>query len=66
MRGTNQAGSPETLAQRAASRLTGRGVEPSSVEWDAFRDAEGQWTVSAVFAAGGRDRTATCGSISPA
>lgn len=59
MRGTNQAGSPETLAQRAATRLTGRGVEPSSVEWDAFRDAEGQWTVSAVFAAGGRDRTAT-------
>lgn len=59
MRGTNQAGSPETLAQRAATRLTGRGVEPSSVEWDAFRDAEGQWTVSAVFVAGGRDRTAT-------
>lgn len=59
LRGTNQAGSPETLAQRAATRLTGRGVEPSSVEWDAFRDAEGQWTVSAVFAAGGRDRTAT-------
>lgn len=59
MRGTNQAGSQETLAQRAATRLTGRGVEPSSVEWDAFRDAEGQWTVSAVFAAGGRDRTAT-------
>lgn len=59
MRGTNQAGSPETLAQRAATRLTGRGVEPSSVLWDARRDAEGQWTVSAVFAAGGRERTAT-------
>lgn len=59
MRGTNQAGSPETLAQRAATRLTGRGVEPSTVLWDARRDAEGQWTVSAVFAAGGRERTAT-------
>lgn len=59
MRGTNQAGSPETLAQRAATRLTGRGVEPSNVLWDARRDAEGQWTVSAVFAAGGRERTAT-------
>lgn len=59
MRGTNQAGAPETLAQRAATRLTGRGVEPSSVEWDAFRDAEGQWTVTAVFTAGGRERTAT-------
>lgn len=59
MRGTNQAGAPETLAQRAATRLTGRGVEPSSVEWDAFRDAEGQWTVTAIFTAGGRERTAT-------
>ncbi|KRE36869.1 hypothetical protein ASG73_11070 [Janibacter sp. Soil728] len=59
MRGTNQAGSPETLAQRAATRLTGRGVEPSSVAWDAYRDPEGQWSVSAIFAAGGRERTAT-------
>lgn len=59
MRGTNQAGSPETLGQRAATRLTGRGVEPSQVLWDACRDAEGQWTVSAIFAAGGRERTAT-------
>ncbi|MCW4600300.1 septation protein SepH [Janibacter hoylei] len=59
MRGTNQAGSPETLAQRATIRLTGRGVEPSSVVWDACRDGEGQWTVSAVFTAGGRERTAT-------
>lgn len=59
MRGTNQAGSPETLAQRANTRLNGRGVEPSSVSWDARRDAEGQWTVSTVFTAGGRERTAT-------
>ncbi|WP_435198382.1 septation protein SepH [Janibacter sp. GS2] len=59
MRGTNQAGAPETLAQRAATRLTGRGVEPFSVAWDAFRDAEGQWTVTAIFTAGGRERTAT-------
>ena len=59
LRGTNQTGSPETLAQRAATRLTGRGVEASSVLWDASRDAEGQWTVSATFAAGGRERTAT-------
>lgn len=59
LRGTNQAGAPETLGQRAATRLTGRGVDPSSVEWNAFRDAEGQWTVTAVFTAGGRERTAT-------
>lgn len=59
LRGTNQAGSPETLAQRAATRFAGRGVEPSSVLWDASRNTEGQWTVSAAFAAGGRERTAT-------
>jgi len=59
MRGTNQAGAPETLGQRAATRLTGRGVDPATVEWDAFRDAEGQWTVTAVFTAGGKERTAT-------
>lgn len=59
LRGTNQAGSPETLAQRAATRLVGRGVDPTTVEWDSSRDAEGQWTVSAVFSAGGRERTAT-------
>ena len=59
MRGTNQAGAPETLGQRAATRLTGRGVDPWTVEWDAFRDAEGQWTVTAVFTAGGKERTAT-------
>lgn len=59
MRGTNQAGAPETLAQRSATRLHGRGVDPASVEWNAFRDGEGQWTVTAVFTAGGRERTAT-------
>ncbi len=59
LRGTNQAGAPETLGQRATTRFTGRGVDPSSVEWNAFRDAEGQWTVTAVFTAGGRERTAT-------
>ena len=59
MRGTNQAGAPETLGQRSATRLTGRGVDPEAVGWDAFRDAEGQWTVTAVFTAGGRERTAT-------
>lgn len=59
MRGHNQAGAPETLGQRAATRLTARGVDPSSVEWDACRSADGQWVVTAVFTAGGRERTAT-------
>lgn len=59
MRGTNQAGDPETLGDRARARFAGRGVESSSVQWDARRSEEGQWTVSASFVAGGRERNAT-------
>lgn len=59
MRGVNQAGAHETLTQRAATRFKGRGVDPATVGWDSYRDREGQWTVSAAFAAGGRERTAT-------
>ncbi|WP_338752060.1 septation protein SepH [Janibacter alittae] len=59
MRGTNANGDPETLADRARARFAGRGVENSSVQWDARRNEEGQWTVSASFTAGGRERNAT-------
>ncbi len=58
MRGANQAGAPETLAQRTAARLATRDVDSSTVTWDACRDSEGQWTVSATFIAGGRERAA--------
>ena len=58
MRGANQAGAPETLAQRTAARLATRDVDSSTVAWDACRDSEGQWTVSATFIAGGRERAA--------
>ena len=58
MRGANQAGAPETLAQRTAARLATRDVDSSTVAWDACRDSEGQWTVSATFLAGGRERAA--------
>lgn len=59
LRGTNAAGGSETLAQRAATRFAGRGVSTPDVTWDAARDAEGQWTVTARFIAGGRERAAT-------
>lgn len=59
MRGTNAHGDPETLGDRARSRFAGRGVESSSIEWDARRNEEGQWSVSATFTAGGRERNAT-------
>lgn len=59
LRGSNAAGATETLGQRAAARLSERGVDAASVVWDAARDGDGQWTVSAGFLAGGRDRLAT-------
>lgn len=59
MRGTTQSGAPETLGDRARARFAGRGVESSSVQWDARRSEDGQWTVSATFVAGGRERNAT-------
>lgn len=59
MRGTNTKGDPETLGDRASARFAGRGVESSSVQWDARRNEEGQWTVFASFTAGGRERDAT-------
>lgn len=59
MRGTNANGDPETLGDRARARFAGRGVESSSVQWDARRNEEGQWSVSASFTAGGRERNAT-------
>lgn len=59
MRGATPSGSQETLAERARTRFAGRDVDSSTVAWDARRNAEGQWTVSATFTAGGRERTAT-------
>lgn len=59
LRGTNAAGGAESLAQRAATRLASRDVEAGAVAWDSARDGEGQWTVSAVFSAGGKERVAT-------
>lgn len=48
-----------TLGDRAASRLRGRGVDADAVTWDSLREESGQWLVSATFAAGGRERTAS-------
>ncbi len=59
LRGRSATGQPETLARRTQSRLEGRGVAPDEVTWDSARDSDGQWTVSARFSAGGRERLAT-------
>jgi hypothetical protein len=50
---------PLTLGGRVSRRLHDRGVDPSATAWDALRSAEGNWTVTATFLAGGRERTAS-------
>ncbi|WP_193315376.1 septation protein SepH [Nostocoides sp. F2B08] len=51
--------SPLTLGNRVARRLHDRGVDPAATAWDSVRSEEGNWTVTATFAAGGRERTAS-------
>ncbi|MGA8046178.1 MAG: septation protein SepH [Dermatophilaceae bacterium] len=51
--------SPLTLGNRVARRLHDRGVDPAATTWDSVRSEEGNWTVTATFAAGGRERTAS-------
>lgn len=47
-----------TLSARVSQRLSGRGVDPASADWDAARTTEGDWTVILTFPAGGRERQA--------
>ena len=49
---------PATLEDRAGIRWRDRGVDRDTVSWDSARDEDGRWTVTATFAAGGRERTA--------
>ena len=59
LRGRSASGaSAPTLSARVSQRLSGRGVDPSSAEWDAARSTEGDWTVILTFPAGGRERQA--------
>ena len=51
--------SPVTLGGRVGRRLHDRGVDPAETAWDAVRSEEGNWTVTATFLAGGRERTAS-------
>ena len=59
LRGRSASGaSAPTLSARTSQRLSGRGVDPASAEWDAARSTEGDWTVILTFPAGGRERQA--------
>ncbi|SDO86408.1 Protein of unknown function [Pedococcus dokdonensis] len=59
LRGRSAGGaSTPTLSARVSQRLSGRGVDPATAEWDSARGTEGDWTVIVTFAAGGRERQA--------
>ncbi len=47
------------LGTRVLDRLGERGVDRESLTWDAARGEDGRWTVTATFAAGGRERAAS-------
>ncbi len=66
VRGAAGGGDVPTLAGRVAKRMRGRGVDPSTSEWDAWRSPDdGRWTVVLSFVAGGRERQA-CWVFDPA
>ena len=49
---------PVALGTLVVRRLSGRGVDPERIAWDAWRPDEGPWVVVVEFAAGGRERQA--------
>lgn len=51
-------GVEQTLGSRSDERFKERGVPTELVRWDSARLDDGQWTVTALFPAGGRERTA--------
>ena len=55
---TSSSAGASTLAARVGQRLSGRGVDPSTAQWDAARGERGDWTVLVTFPAGGRERQA--------
>ncbi len=58
VRRKNADGPARRLAEVVTDRLRGRGVDPASVEWDAWRRDDGRWSVQASYHSGERERTA--------
>jgi hypothetical protein len=48
-----------TLGEAVAAQLRGANVDPTTVEWDAWRREDGRWTLTGTYAAGKRKGTAT-------
>jgi DUF3071 family protein len=47
------------LGDCVEERLGGRGIDPQSAEWDAWRREDGRWTVAVDYRSGERERSAT-------
>ncbi|MGH3506142.1 MAG: septation protein SepH, partial [Nocardioidaceae bacterium] len=52
-------GPARRLAEVVAERLRGRGLDPESAEWDAWRRDDGRWTVRTTYRSGDRERAGT-------
>lgn len=58
LRRKNADGPARRLVDVVTERLRSRGVDPSSVEWDAWRREDGRWAVQSSYHSGERERTA--------
>jgi Protein of unknown function (DUF3071) len=58
VRRRNVEGPSQQLYDVVVERLTGRGVDPATLAWDAWRREDGRWTVQVTYLSGERERTA--------
>ena len=58
VRRKNVEGPARRLAEVVTERLLSRGVNPDTVEWDAWRRDDGRWAVQGSYRSGERERTA--------
>lgn len=49
-----------TLGEAVSAHLRSHNVDPTAVEWDAWRREDGRWTLTAMYDVGGRAGTGTC------
>ncbi len=58
VRRKNAEGPARRLSEVVFERLRGRGVDPESAAWDAWRRDDGRWSVSVAYLSGERERNA--------
>ena len=58
VRRKNAEGPARTLGDLVAERLRGRGVDPATTDWDAWRRDDGRWQISIGYRSGERERSA--------